>query len=213
MVIMVMRSPNFIEDDFEVFNIAGLEPRMYALKRQIRPKFEMIGEQIAPYLSMLVGEPVTVHIAKHARRTVNPPEETWVAWSTSRRGYKSLPHFQFGIRDLHLFIWFALIYECDKKAQFARNLREQLDEIWPAVPDSYYISQDHTKPDVTLKKEMEPEHVLKMLNRLEKVKQAEFLCGMLIPRKTATEMNGDELIKQIESTFERLLPLYKLALS
>ncbi|SEN07690.1 Protein of unknown function [Lihuaxuella thermophila] len=116
MVTLFMRSPNFIENDFEVFNIDGLEPRMYALKRQIRPKFEMIGEQIAPYLSMLVGEPVAVHIAKHARRTVNPPEETWVAWSTSRRGYKSLPHFQFGIRDLHLFIWFALIYECDKKA-------------------------------------------------------------------------------------------------
>lgn len=60
---------------------------------------------------------------------------------------------------------------------------------------------------------MEPEHVLKMLNRLEKVKQAEFLCGMLIPRQSATQMNGEELVKQIETTFERLQPLYKLALS
>ncbi len=210
---MVMNSPVFTDHDFEVFNIDGLETRMDALKRQIRPKFEMIGEQIAPYLSMLLGESVTVHIARHARRTVNPPEETWVAFSTNRRGYKSLPHFQFGIRDLHLFIWFALIYECDKKAQFARNLREQLDEIWPGIPDSYYVSQDHTRPNATLKKEMELKHVLKMLDRLEKVKQAEFLCGILIPRETATQMSGDKLIRQIESAYERLYPFYKLALS
>lgn len=208
-----MPAPFFIEEDFKVFNIDGLEPRMEAIKRQIRPRFEMIGEQISPFLTVLLQEPVTVHIAKHARRTVNPPEETWVAWSTNKRGYKAHPHFQLGIRDLHLYIWFALIYECDHKAQFARNMREQLDEIWPVIPDSYYISHDHTKPDVTLKKEMEPEHIHKMLDRLEKVKQAEFLCGMLIPRQEAIRQSGEELIKQIEKTFETLYPLYKLALT
>ncbi|MBA4494290.1 YktB family protein [Paenactinomyces guangxiensis] len=208
-----MSSLKFTEEDFTVFNIDGLEPRMDMIKRRLRPKFEIVGEQIAPFLTMQVQEPVTVHIAKHARRTVNPPEETWIAWSTSKRSYKSLPHFQFGIRDLHLFVWFALIYECEHKAQFARNLRAQLDEIWPLIPDTYYISQDHTKPDVTMKKEMEPDHVAKMLDRLEKVKKAEFLCGILIPREEAVALSGEDVIKRIEETFQQLDPLYKLATS
>ena len=34
------------------------------------------------------------HVAKHARRSVNPPKDTWVAFATSKRGYKMLPHFK-----------------------------------------------------------------------------------------------------------------------
>ncbi|MFC7442288.1 YktB family protein [Laceyella putida] len=207
-----MNKPGFIDQDFQVFHIDGLEPRMYAIKRNIQPKFEIIGQHISSFLTMKLGEPVTVHIAKHARRTVNPPEETWVAWSTSKRGYKGLPHFQFGIRDTHLFIWFALIYECERKQPFARNLREQFDEMWPTIPDSYYFSQDHTMPDVTRKADLTEEQAHKLLDRLEKVKKAEFLCGSVIPRKEACRLSGDDLISKIESTCETLYPLYQLSL-
>jgi uncharacterized protein YktB (UPF0637 family) len=208
-----MNLPSFTEQDFSVFNIDGLEQRMEAIKRIIRPKFEIIGEQVSPHLTMLIGEPVSVHIAKHARRTVNPPEETWVAWSTSKRGYKALPHFQFGIRDTHLFIWFALIYECDRKAQFARNLKEQLPEFWSQIPDHFYLSQDHTSPSVTRKHELDLEGAEKMLDRLEKVKKAEFLCGTLIPRQDAVHTSGEAVVKMVEQTFSTLSPLYRLALA
>lgn len=205
-----MAIPSFTEEDFAVFHIDGLEARMEELKKRIRPKFERIGEQISPFLDQMIGEPVYLHIAKHARRTVNPPDETWMAWAANKRGYKAHPHFQLGIRDTHLFIWFALIYECDRKPEFARNLREQLDEIWPSIPDHFHISDDHTTPETTPKKEWD---VKKKLDRLENVKKAEFLCGTLIPREEAVSLKGEEIIERAESAFQTLYPLYQLAVS
>ncbi|TCW37591.1 uncharacterized protein YktB (UPF0637 family) [Laceyella sacchari] len=211
-MVMIMTIPGFIEQDFQVFDIDGLEPRMNAIKQHIQPKFDIIGQHLSSFLTMQLGEPVSTHIAKHARRTVNPPDETWVAWSTSKRGYKGLPHFQLGIRDDHLFIWFALIYECDRKQPFARRLREEFDRYWALIPNTYYFSQDHTRPDVTRKADLTDEQAHKMLERLEKVKKAEFLCGRIIPREEACRLSGDDLIKQIESTYETLNPLYRLAM-
>ena len=49
------------------------------------------------------------------------------------------------------------------------------------------------------------------MNRLAKVKKAEFLCGMLISRKDAVRLGGKTLQKRIETTFDKLLPLYHLS--
>ena len=54
-------------------------------------------------------------MAKHARRTVNPPKDSWVAFAPYKRGYKSLPHFQIGLWRTHLFIVLVIIYEALKK--------------------------------------------------------------------------------------------------
>lgn len=202
---------SFTNDDFNVFLIDGLEQRMHGLRNQLRPKFEKIGDHIAPFLTMMLDEPVTTHIAKHARRTVNPPDETWMAWSTNRRGYKAHPHFQLGLNKDYLFICFALIYECTRKTIFAHNMKRNFSEIWFQIPDNYYISQDHTKPDFTLKQNMTEETMGALLERLEKVKQAEFLCGLHIPRNNRTALNEVSLLQQITTTFETVYPLYLLA--
>jgi uncharacterized protein YktB (UPF0637 family) len=206
-----MNIPGFHEEDFQVFAIDGLQPRMEAIKERIRPKLEMIGARMEPVLTGIMGEPAAFHVAKHARRTVHPPEETWVAWSTSKRGYKSLPHFQLGLRDTHLFVWFAMIYECDRKVDFARALSRRLEEFWPAIPDDFWISQDHTVPDALRKGELTEEDARKILSRLEMVKKAEFLCGVLIPRKEAVKLPGEELITRLEAAFAKLEPIYRLA--
>lgn len=208
-----MTIPSFTEQDFHVFQIQGLEQRMDGLKNQIRPKFELFGEAISSFLTTQLKQDTFVHIAKHARRTVNPPDETWVAWSTNNRGYKAHPHFQLGLRDTELFAYFALIYESEQKPTFARKLKEQLSEIWPNIPTSYYLSLDHTKPDITPIKEMAEGDVVQALDRLENVKKAEFLIGMVLPRAEVTKTSGDQLVQQVEKTFSNLLPIYRLAVN
>lgn len=84
-----MAFSGFSQDDFNVFRIEGLDARMEAIKTTIRPKFEQLSNHFAPTLSSLCGDEMFVHIAKHARRTVNPPADTWVAFANSKRGYKS----------------------------------------------------------------------------------------------------------------------------
>ncbi len=101
--------------DFDVFKIDGLEQRMEALTLNIRPKFHGLGEMFSNYLSINLGEEFFPHVAKHARRTVNPPKDSWVAFSPYKRGYKSLPHFQIGLWHNYLFIIVAIIYEAPQK--------------------------------------------------------------------------------------------------
>lgn len=82
----------FSANDLEVFTLPGFDERMQALREQIRPKLHQLGQELAEPLSHRVGEPLYPHVAKHARRSVNPPEETWVAFSPNARGYKKYPY-------------------------------------------------------------------------------------------------------------------------
>ncbi len=105
----------FHQEDFDVFAIDGLDQRMDAIKTIVRPKLEALGHHFAPVLSLKTGDEMFFHVAKHARRTVNPPKDTWVAWANDKRGYKKHPHFQIGLWQTHLFVWYAVIYEALKR--------------------------------------------------------------------------------------------------
>lgn len=206
-----MNITGFTSEDFAVFDIPGLEPRMSALIEQVRPKLARIGEEIAPFLSALCGEPMFPHVAKHARRTVHPPDDTWVAWANSKKGYKAHPHFQVGLWSSHLFIQFAIIYESPNKSVFARHLAEKLPEVMAAIPARYYWSVDHTSPTVTPHSEMTEEKLLAAADRLVRVKKAEALCGLaLFPGEEAVT-DGAKLLQTIQSAFETLLPLYRIS--
>ncbi|UNK20201.1 DUF1054 domain-containing protein [Paenibacillus sp. N3/727] len=206
-----MNFTGFTADDFDVFLVPGLENRMEVLIERVRPKLETLGAEIAPYISALCGEEMFVHVAKHARRTVNPPIDTWVAWAANKRGYKALPHFEVGMFESHLFIIFAIIYESPNKTVFAGNLEKQLSKINSKLPKSYYWSTDHMNPDGIPHAEMDKESFGVLINKLKQVKKAEVMCGLRIPREEAASIEGDKLVETIQDTFETLLPLYRIA--
>ena len=133
-------------DDFEVFSIEGLEYRMNALQTKIQPKFEHIGQQVSAYLSSRGTGEFFPHVAKHARRTVNPPNDSWVAFAPAKRGYKALPHFQIGLWGTHLFIILAVIYENPDKKGIAERLGKNVKLI-TSLPEDFVVSGDHMKPE------------------------------------------------------------------
>lgn len=67
-----MTQMRFTEEDFNTFTIEGLDARMEVLKETVRPKLTALGEHFAPTLSALTGDEMFPHVAKHARRSVNP---------------------------------------------------------------------------------------------------------------------------------------------
>mgnify|MGYP001394645168 FL=1 len=196
-----MAFTGFTEKDFEVFAVEGLEPRMKALIATVRPKLEALGEMFAPRLTAITGEDMYAHVAKHARRTVHPPDNTWVAFSSDKRGYKKHPHFQIGLWRTHVFVWFAVIDEAVNKAACARALAEREAEIRVIIPPSFVWSTDHTRPETV--KQLDAE----MIERLGKVKKAELLCGVTIPKEEAVRRT--DLIETFEQTFNTLAPLYE----
>lgn len=204
-----MKQVAFDIKDFSVFSIPGLDERMEEMKKSVRPKLELLGERFQPFFTEKLNESFFYHVAKHARRTVNPPSDTWVAFAPNKRGYKMLPHFQIGLWGTHMFIYFGLIYECPQKVEYAKALLSHLDEI-KRMPNYFVWSTDHTKPSATTAYELSDEQFKTMFQKLETVKKAELLTGIHIPKEEAIKMSDDECMKVIQDTFSTLLPLYKI---
>jgi uncharacterized protein YktB (UPF0637 family) len=206
-----MQFTGFSQEDFNVFHIEGLDDRMEGIKASIRPKLEWLGEQFAPALSVLTGDEMFYHVAKHARRTKNPPKDTWVAFAANKRGYKMLPHFQIGLWDTHVFITFAIIYEAPIKESFGTALLHHTQEIERIIPSHFVWSKDHTQPEALPMADLKTEDLQELFTRLKTVKKAEVLCGVHIPAAEAMTMTKEEWLSVIEHTFHTLFPLYKLA--
>lgn len=198
----------FAQKDFDTFLIDGLEERMEAIQTRIQPKFQEIGSYLTDFLSMQLGNEVYLHIAKHARRTVNPPNDTWLAIADNKRGYKKHPHFQVGLFDDHVFIWLALIYELDYKKEIAKSFINSFDEI-KQLPGSYAVSLDHMKKDSITVNDLDLKHI----ERFRDVKKAEFLIGQHIPIHDPRLANGDVFLETAKQTYHSLIPFYQKALS
>jgi uncharacterized protein YktB (UPF0637 family) len=201
----------FSNEDFSVFDVPGLEARMERLIAVIRPKLNALGANFAPHLSILCAEEMFTHVAKHARRTVHPPKDTWVAWAKNKRGYKALPHFQIGLWETHLFIQFTIIYECQNKIIFADNLSRSAIQLQKLIPGHFYWSLDHTKPDVQSIAALDEHSYELILNKLRNNKNAEFLCGLQIKRDDLVLQDVEAFYRLVEDTFQTLLPLYRMS--
>lgn len=199
----------FTQKDFDVFSIPGLENRMEALREQISPKLEAIATHLAPDVTAMTGDEMFVHVAKHLRRKTNPPNDTWAALASNKRGYKKLPHFQIGLWETHVFIWFAVIYESPIKVDYAKTLEKNEKEILPHIPDHFVWSVDHTKPEAIPHGDLTDEKFKSMTNRLQNVKKAEILCGQRIERDDDRLKDPAAFFELCRETFETLEPLYR----
>lgn len=202
-----MSNVQWTTEDFHVFRINGLDERMGALSQIVRPKFQTLGEVFSAYFSANTGEEFFPHIAKHARRTVNPPKDSWVAFAPYKRGYKSLPHFQIGLWESHLFIVLAIIYEAPQKREMAERLLAHQDDF-DKLSEDFVISGDHMSPSAVPLREARDEQLKQLLERLRDVKKGEFLVGRHIPAKEAIKLSSDEFMQLAEETFDNLLPIY-----
>lgn len=202
-----MEFNGFNQNDFSVFQIDGLEKRMEAIQTLIQPKFKELGTELVGELSAQIGNELFLHIARHARRTVNPPQDTWLAISDNKRGYKKHPHFQVGLYDDHLFIWLAFIYELDGKEKIADMFIEDFNKL-KQLPNEFVVSLDHMKKDSIAINKLEMKH----LERFKNVKKAEFLIGRHLAVGDSRVANGEELFNIILDTFHTLIPFYQNSL-
>ncbi|HLR15847.1 MAG TPA: DUF1054 domain-containing protein [Bacillota bacterium] len=204
-----MTFSGFEQKDFESFAIEGLEGRMEAIQQRIQPKFQELGEELVDYLATHVGNEMHIHIAKHARRTVNPPNDTWVAFSYNKRGYKMTPHFQVGLWDDRLFVWLAYIYELPNKKEMAQLFIDHMDDFSEMIPKDFDISMNHMKKSDT---RMEDADLEKTLTRFRDVKSAELLIGKQFSADDPLLADGEKFMREVESICDALIPIYQMSL-
>jgi len=122
--------------DFEVFKVEGFNERMQQIYAHVRPKLIRLGDELAPELARKLHMEFFPHVAKHARRTVNPPPETWAAFGPSPKGYK-----RFG----YLHARAVVKSEADKRPEMARSLKAkaaQLVKSFKGAPLARYDKWD-----------------------------------------------------------------------
>jgi uncharacterized protein YktB (UPF0637 family) len=131
--------------DFEVFKLEGFNERMQQIYAHVRPKLVRLGDELAPELARKLHVEFFPHVARHARRTVNPPPETWAAFGPSSKGYKRYGYLALCISGAGLHARAVVKSEADKRQEMARSLKAkaaQLVKSFKGAPLARYDKWD-----------------------------------------------------------------------
>ncbi len=124
-----MAALGFSRGDFDVFAIEGFDARMAKIYERIRPRLVRLGLELAPELSRKLHIEFYPHVAKHMRRTVNPPDETWAAFGPSPRGYKRYGYLALCISGAGLHARAVVKSDADQRPEMARQIKSKSADL------------------------------------------------------------------------------------
>lgn len=195
---------------FEAMATEGFAARMQAIRQHVRPVLEALAQSLAPDLSSWVGEPLYPHVAQHARRTVNPPEDTWCAWSASPRGYKKQPHFQLGIRADRVYVQAGAISEAPFRSRLADLLMARIGELQQTLPSEAEWKDDHTAPSGTPSSALTDEVVAALAAGLRRKSRGDLMVAVGWPREQVLGLEPLRFLELAGNALRRLIPVYQL---
>lgn len=203
----------FSAKDFQVFAISGFQGRMGAIKSQVRPKLEALGEALLPELARLTGDEVFAHVAKHARRTVNPPDDTWVAFGPDRRGYKKAPHFKVAISRRATRFLFEVGPEYAEKKRWAAAWKRQAPKLAPALKQAEglaWFRNEHDEEAAALLADLSPQEIAGLADDLTRTRDGQLVLGRRADEAEVVRWGLDDYRTLAAATFKALAPLYRL---
>jgi len=205
--------PGFTASDFRVFDIPGFKPRMDAIRTRIRPKLEAAGRDLLPDVSRIGGANAFVHVARHARRTVNPPNDTWVAFADDKRGYKKHCHFKVAIsRGAVRFLFEAGPEHAEKKRWCAAWKRHapQLVPVLRRAKGLAWFKNEHDEEPAAILIDMAAEDVMRLCDELTRTRDGQLVLGRAVSADEAARWTPREYARAVRDTFHLLAPLYRL---
>ena len=203
----------FTRNDFKVFDLSVFRERMAAIALKIRPKLTSIGGELAPGISTLVDCPLFVHVAKHARRTVNPPDDTWAAFSASPRGYKKDVHFKIAVSRHCVRLLFEAGPEYYAKSDWVREWNYNFREFGPALQsakDLGWFGNEHNEEFDSLLTDLVPADLKKLGGELTRRRDGQLVLGRRIDAAEFSRLSPKQLEKIALDTFKPLARLFAL---
>ncbi|MDO4432824.1 MAG: DUF1054 family protein [Aerococcaceae bacterium] len=194
----------FSDKIFSLFDIPTLEGRMAVIQSEVQPMFRHYGALIAERIPS--EQPLPVHVAKHLRRTVYPPNVTWVGIGGDKRGYKKYAHFQLGINAEYVFVMLAIIDNPPSRAKMASQLLTQVSQL-EQLPNTYCVIPDHTRETFL---RQEAINYTDLLTQLQTCQKAEFMLGRLLPKGSEILNDSTKFTAWLQETIDTLLPYYQL---
>lgn len=203
----------FSAKDFQVFAIPGFQGRMTALRGQVRPKLEALGEILLPELARLTGGEVFAHVAKHARRTVNPPDDTWVAFGPDRRGYKKARHFKVAVSRHCARFLFEVGPEYAEKTKWAAAWKRHAPKLAPALRQARglaWFKNEHDEEPAALLADLVSEEIARLADELTRTRDGQLVVGRRVGEAEVVRWATEEYQRTAVDTFKALAPLYRL---
>jgi uncharacterized protein YktB (UPF0637 family) len=208
-----MAFPGFTASDFKVFEISGFAPRMAAIRSRIRPKLEAAGRDLLPDVARIGGGEAFIHVARHARRTVNPPDDTWVAFCQDKRGYKKHPHFKVAVsRRAVRFLFEAGPEHADKKRWLAAWKRDapRLVPVLRRARGLAWFKNEHDETPAAILSELEAGTVAGLGDELVRTRDGQLVLGRVVSTEEAARWKPADYARAARETFQLLAPLYRL---
>ncbi|MFQ5657816.1 MAG: DUF1054 family protein [Candidatus Methylomirabilales bacterium] len=202
----------FSPRDFRIFEIPDFAGRMAAIAGEVRPKLTRVGEVLSPDISRLVGAPVFAHVAKHARRTVNPPEDTWVAFGPDRRGYKKDVHFKVAISRNCIRLLFEVGPEYQNKRGWASRWERRPGDLLALLKRARgigWFKDEHDEDPAAEVKDLGPEQIRNILQELSRKREGQLVFGRRLSQAGGSAMTLEAFRKEALGTFRGLAPVYR----
>jgi uncharacterized protein YktB (UPF0637 family) len=124
-----MATLGFLRRDFEVFAIDGFSARMAKIGELVTPRLVRLGNEMAPELSRKLRLDFFPHVARHMRRTANPPDETWVAFGPSRAGYKRYGYLALCVSRAGIHARAVVKSYADNRAEIGRLIKSKASDL------------------------------------------------------------------------------------
>jgi len=191
--------------DFQVFKIEGFNQRMAQLYATVRPKLLRLGDELGPELARKLHVEFFPHVAKHARRTVNPPPETWCAFGPSAKGYKRYPYLGLCISRAGLHARVVVKSEADYRPEMSAVIERRADELTRALDGTMvarYDNWDFESLPVPMRADGE---LWRQLSGALAKKTGGIDLGVGWPLREALKLDREEVLEG----FRELEPLYR----
>jgi uncharacterized protein YktB (UPF0637 family) len=204
---------SFTAGDFKVFDLQGFQPRMAAIRAQIRPKLEALGEALRPGMARVTGGETFAHVAKHARRTVNPPDDTWVAFGPDKRGYKKSCHFKVAVSRHAVRFLFEAGPEYAEKKKWAAAWKKSAPKLASALRKAKglaWFGNEHDEEPAARLSDLSTDEIARLGDELTRTRDGQLVVGRSVPADEAARWGLAECQKAALATFEALAPLYRL---
>jgi uncharacterized protein YktB (UPF0637 family) len=196
----------FTAVDFSVFKVEGFNERMQQIYEHVRPKLIRLGDELAPELARRLHMEFFPHVAKHARRTVNPPPETWAAFGPSPKGYKRYGYLALCISGAGLHARAVVKAEADNRPLMGEKIAAryaQLIKDFKGARIAHYDKWDFT--DLPLAEPADKEFFNSLSQALSK-KTGGIDLGFGWNVRQAIKLDRAELL----DAFRELEPLYRV---
>ena len=208
-----MPSTAFGAADFKVFEVTGFAQRMSEIRSRIRPKLETLGQRLVPEVSRATGAEAFAHVAKHARRTVNPPDDTWVAFAPDKRGYKKHCHFKVAVSRNAVRFLFEVGPEHDDKKRWAAAWKTNAPKLGPVLnrmKGLAHFKNEHDEQPASLLADLSIDEFGALGDETLRTRDGQFVVGRAIPSAEAARWTEAQYRAAALETVRALSPLYRL---